>query len=134
MTTTYPPVMRDEDVRDGTDIDQFPDHANVLAVVATYQEKYQAMPWPLLVDVMASLPSIESTLCLTSPSAQIDTVLMDIVTDLRARGLLMLTGSGAVSTPEGNAYICRWNGKFSSRKSEARKNLAELRFEEFRSR
>lgn len=133
MTTTYPPVMSAKDARD-TDVQQFPDHANVLAMVATYQEAYGAMPWPLLVDVMASLPSIGSSLALTRADVQVETVLMDIVTDLRARGFLEMTASGAISTATGDSYIKRWNGKFTSRKAQARRDLAELRFEEFKQR
>lgn len=116
---------------DKTDVDDFPDHANVLAVVATYQEEYDAMPWPLLVDVMASLPSINSSLALSRQGVQADAVLMDIVTDLRARDFLEMTASGAISTAQGDQYIQQWNGKFTARKKQARKDLAELRFQKF---
>lgn len=130
MTATYPPVMRANE----TDVDDFPDHANVLAIVATYQEQYDAMPWPLLVDVVASLPSIGSRLALSKQSVQVDAVLMDIVTDLHARGFLEMTASGAISTARGDEYIRQWNGKFSTRKDWARKDLAELRFQKFQGR
>ena len=91
------------------------------------------MPWPLLVDVVASLPSIGSPLALAEPFRHADSILMDIVTDLRSRGLLEMTASGAVSTRDGHEYLANWT-HFIERKRQAGADLAELRFERFRQR
>ena len=127
MTTTYPQVMHTADAN----VDDFPDHANVLAVVATYQEKYGPMPWLALVDVMQSLPSINSPLCLGKAGRRIETALLNITTDLRSLGFVELTSAGTIATSRGDEYIKSWNGKFTSRRENARKALAELRFDRF---
>lgn len=127
MATTYPSVMRSAN----TDVDQYPDHANVLAVVATYQVEYGAMPWRVLVDVMGSLPSINSDLALGGAGRHVEAALVDIVADLRALGFIELTGEGTVRTERGESYIKEWNGKFERRKDQARAALARLRFPRF---
>lgn len=127
MTTTYPQVMQ----RDDASVDDFPDHANVLAVVSTYQEQYGPMPWLVLLDVMESLPSISSGLQLSKAGRRVEAALLDITTDLRSLGFVELTAAGTISTSKGDRYIEKWNGKFTARKELARTALGELRFERF---
>lgn len=127
MAVAYPPVMH----RENTNVDQYPDHANVMAVIATYNEKYGPMPWSVLIDVLASLPSINSTLVLRQAGRRVEEALVDITSDLRALGFLELTADGTVSTSQGHEYIREWNGKFTARQKQARKDLARLRFTEF---
>lgn len=127
MKTTYPPVMQST----AASVEDFPDHANVLAVIATFQDEYSAIPWAVLVDVVASLPSIGSGLALSGPPHQTEQALVDIVADLRTLGLVEMTSKGTISTSQGDEYIERWNGKFASRKAQAQESLAKLRFPAF---
>lgn len=122
--TIAPPIMKDR----LASVDEFPDHANVLAIIRAYMDNFGPMPWPLLVDVVGSLPSIGSDLQLTDVRRGLDQTLVDIVSDLRSLGFVELTPAGTMPTAAADEYIRAWNGRFATRKTRATEALEELRF------
>lgn len=122
---TLPRVMSNRDV----DMHDFPDHANVLAVVSAYTDAQGAMPYALLRDAMASLDAIHDEMAISSSgSIGVAMALHNVVTDLRHLDLIDLGPAGTVVTSCGEDRLKAWNGKFRERRSHATRVLQELQF------
>lgn len=114
------PVMRDRHAS----ISDFPAHANVMALIKAFGEP---VPWALLLEVVAQLQHTASETALGSlPAARVESTLLDVVTDLRALGLVSLGPTGTVFTDAGEDVIREWNGQFTARLDAARQALKAL--------
>jgi hypothetical protein len=120
-----PAVMRTRDV----EMQQYLDHANVLAVVSAYSERVGPMPYALLLEVMESLKAMGDDLAIqTGGGAGVAKALHNVVTDLRRLDLVDLGSSGTVLTPSGLEEATAWNGQFQDRREHATSSLQDLRF------
>lgn len=119
MTVTLP-VMSAVDAP----FNQVPQHANVMAIIKALDD---AVPWAVLREVVAQLQHREPDLCLQDvPINAIDAILLDIVTDLRALGLVTVGPSGSVLTAAADDTIRAWNGEFSRRLTALRAAIAAI--------
>lgn len=119
MTMTLP-VMSDRHAP----ITQFPQHANVMALVKAFEEP---VPWALLLEVVTRLQRSAPEVALGEiPLSRIDAALLDVVTDLRSLGLLDVRPVGTVFTDAGEDTIREWNGQFTERLAAAKAALLTL--------
>lgn len=121
---TLPRVMRDRDV----EMHDFPDHANVLAVVHAYVAGEGPMPYALLLSVMESLAALDHEAAIKKSDRSVRLALHGIVSDLRRLDLIDLGSSGTVLTPCGEEQLQEWNGKFRNRSAKAADEMRELGF------
>lgn len=125
VSAVLPVVMRTSEV----DIHDYPDHANVLAVVRAYTEKLGPMPYALLLEVMEMLEAVsDRTAIQATGSAGLARALHSVVTDLRRLNLVELASSGTVLTPGGFQRTAAWNGNFRERSEHATQMLREFGF------
>lgn len=118
-----PAVMR---TRDG-EMHEYPDHANVLAVVRAYSKTSGPMPYALLLEVMESLEAVGNDMAIHTGGAT-SVALHNVVTDLRRLDLVDLGSSGTVLTPSGVEKANAWNGQFEKRSEQAAAALRDLGF------
>ena len=72
-----PAVMRTKDA----EMHEYPDHANVLAVVFAYSETSGPMPYALLLEVMESLEAVRDDMAIhTGATTGVATALHNVVT------------------------------------------------------
>jgi hypothetical protein len=120
-----PTVMR---TRDG-EMHDYPDHANVLAVVRAYSKTSGPMPYALLLEVMESLEAVRNDMAIhTGGATSVAVALHNVVTDLRRLDLVDLGSSGTVLTPAGVEKANAWNGQFEKRSEQAAAALRDLGF------
>ncbi len=120
-----PAVMRTRDV----EMHDYPDHANVLAVVSAYSKRVGPMPYALLLEVMESLKAVGDDMAIkTGGATGVAKALHNVVTDLRRLDLIDLGSSGTVLTPSGLEKATAWNGQFQERSEHAASSLRDLRF------
>ena len=120
-----PAVMRTKDA----EMHEYPDDANVLAVVCAYSETSGPMPYALLLEVMESLEAVRDDMAIhTGGTTGVATALHNVVTDLRRLDLIDLGSSGTVLTPSGVKKANAWNGQFQERSEHAAAALRDLGF------
>jgi hypothetical protein len=120
-----PAVMRTSDV----EMHEYPDHANVLAVVRAYTAELGPMPYALLLEVMEMLEAVnDQTAIQAEGGTSLAQAVHNVVTDLRRLNLVELSSSGTVLTPGGLTKIATWNGKFRERSEHATQMLREFGF------
>ncbi|NHA67723.1 hypothetical protein [Phycicoccus flavus] len=125
VKTLEQPIMTSTDVA----ADDFPNHANVLALVSAYtQATGEPMPWAAIVEVVERLQLEGNPAGLEMRgSLRVGEALGDIVTDLRRLNLLHFGVNGTDLTAAGEEMASRWNGRFTQRRESATTALRELR-------
>lgn len=120
------PVMRDSQVG----MHDFPDHANVLAVVDAYTSASgRPLPYVLLLDIMESLPGVDSEAAIPHASRiGVVTALHNIVADLRRLDLIEMGSAGTELTLCGRQRLEAWNGQFKARSKQAQAAMVEAGF------
>ena len=119
------PVMRNSDVA----MHEFPDHANVLAVVHAYTEAAGPMPYQLLLDVMESFGATGNDMAIQhAGGVGVARGLHQILADLRRLDLIDMGSAGTELTPCGYSRLQGWNGLFRQRRTLARDAMTTMGF------